>query len=379
MTTKQDYYEVLGVPKNASDKDIKDAFHKLALKYHPDKDPNNPELVKKFQEINEANQVLSDPQKRAVYDQYGHQGLDPNVAAGWENGNSSRFDVDIAELLKRIFHGGNFGNHTQREKNPSRGADLKYDLKISFEEAVFGCEKEIVVQKSVNCTSCGGSGAEKGSSINQCPVCKGRGSVSLSGGIFSIQQPCHQCNGKGVIIERPCKSCKGTGRVKQNSKLIVKIPSGVDNGQNLKLTGEGEPGINGCMNGDLYVLISVKNHEYFERIGDDIISDKDITFPLAALGGEIDVPTLKGIVKLKIPAGTQNGKVFRLRGYGVKSLKTGEQGDQLVKIFVRTPTDLTDKQKEILKQLSDELPETNSFVADSNKSFFEKVKEALGG
>ena len=377
MAAKRDYYEVLGVPKNASDNEIKKAFRQLARQYHPDVN-KNPDAVDKFKEVNEAYQVLSDPQKRSAYDQFGHAGIDPNAFAGggFGGGGFGGFGDIFGDIFSDFFGGG---SSSSRRNGPRRGADLRYDLNITFEEAVFGCEKEINVQKSVSCTNCSGSGAEPGSSRKQCPVCKGRGSVSMSQGFFTIQQTCHQCQGEGEIIDKPCKTCNGTGRIRQSSKLTVKIPPGVETGQKLKLSGEGEVGEKGGPSGNLYIFISVGKHDFFDRIGDDIICEKDITFPLAALGGEIEVPTLKEVVKIKIPAGTQTGKTFRLRGYGVKSLRNGGEGDQLVKIFVRTPTDLTAKQRELLKQLAEEDPESKATGIGSSKSFFDKVKQALGG
>ncbi|MBR4329108.1 MAG: molecular chaperone DnaJ, partial [Candidatus Riflebacteria bacterium] len=338
----------------------------------------SPDAVEKFKEVNEAYQVLSDPQKRSAYDQFGHAGIDPNAFAGGGGFGGAGFGGfgDIFGDIFSDFFGG--GSSSQRRNGPRRGADLRYDLDITFEEAVFGCEKEINVQKSVACTTCAGSGAAPGSSRKQCPVCKGRGTVSISQGFFTIQQTCHQCQGEGEIIDKPCKTCSGTGRLKQSSKLKVKIPAGVETGQKLKLSGEGEVGEKGGPSGNLYIFITVGKHDFFDRVGDDIICEKDITFPLAALGGEIEVPTLKGVVKIKIPAGTQTGKTFRLRGYGVKSFRNGE-GDQLVKIFVRTPTDLTAKQRELLKQLAEEDPESKATGIGSSKSFFDKVKQALGG
>jgi molecular chaperone DnaJ len=376
MAAKRDYYEVLGVPKNASDAEIKKAFRGLARQYHPDVN-KSADAVDKFKEVNEAYQILSDPQKRAAYDQFGHAGIDPNAFAGggFGGGGFGGFGDIFGDIFSDFFGGA---SASQRRNGPRRGADLRYDLDITFEEAVFGCEKEITVQKSVACTTCAGSGAAPGSTKKQCPVCKGRGSVSISQGFFTIQQTCHQCQGEGEIINNPCKSCNGTGRIKQTAKLKVKIPAGVETGQKLKLAGEGEAGEKGGQSGSLYIFITVGKHDFFDRVGDDIICEKDITFPLAALGGEIEVPTLKGVVKIKIPAGTQTGKTFRLRGYGVKSFRNGE-GDQLVKIFVRTPTDLTAKQRELLKQLAEEDPESKATGIGSSKSFFDKVKQALGG
>lgn len=378
MASKRDYYEVLGVPKNASDSELKKAFRSLARQYHPDVN-KSPDAVEKFKEVNEAYQVLSDPNKRAAYDQYGFAGIDPNAfgGGGFPGGGFGGFGDIFGDIFSDFFGGGS-SSSGQRRNGPRRGADLRYDLDITFEEAVFGCEKEITVQKSVSCTSCSGSGAEPGTSRKQCPVCKGRGSVSISQGFFTIQQTCHQCQGEGEIIDKPCKSCGGSGRLKQSSKLKVKIPAGVETGSKLKIGGEGEVGEKGGPSGNLYIVISVGKHDFFDRIGDDIICEKDITFPLAALGGEIEVPTLKGVVKIKIPAGTQTGKTFRLRGYGVKSYRNGE-GDQLVKIFVRTPTELNDRQRELLKQLAEEDPESKATGIGSSKSFFDKVKQAFGG
>jgi molecular chaperone DnaJ len=374
--SKRDYYEVLGVPKNAEEAEVKRAYRTLARKYHPDVNPNNPEAVEKFKEINEAYQILMDPQKRQVYDQFGHAGINQQ---GFNPGDFGQgfggFGDIFGDILSDFFGGGS------NKAGPRRGSDLRYDLEISFEEAVFGCEKTINLAKPVGCTTCKGSGAQPGSERKSCPVCRGRGTISLAQGFFSIQRTCHQCQGEGEIIDRPCPGCRGTGRVKQTEKIDVKIPPGVETGSKLKLAGEGEPGEKGGPAGNLYIVLSVGKHQFFERVGDDIICEKNISFPLASLGGEVEVPTMKGIVKIKIPAGTQTGKIFRLRGYGVKSLHGGE-GDQLVKIFVRTPVTLTEKQRELLKQLADESLEGTDGVAattSGGKSFFDKVKEALGG
>ncbi len=370
---KRDYYEVLGVPKNADDNEIKKAFRNLARQLHPDVN-KNADAVEKFKEINEAYQILSEPQKRAAYDQFGHAGIDPNSFNYQNMGGFGGFGDIFGDILSDFF-GGAGGN---QRRGPKRGADLRYDLEITFEEAVFGCDKNITIQKSTLCTTCAGSGAEAGSGRKQCPVCKGRGSISLAQGFFSIQRTCHQCQGEGEIIDKPCGSCKGSGRTRHSQKIDVKIPPGVETGSKLKLTGEGEPGEKGGPGGSLYIFLSVGKHDFFERIGDDIICEKNITFPLAAIGGEVEVPTLKGVVKIKIPDGTQTGKIFRLRGYGVKSLRGG-QGDQLVKIFVRTPIELNARQRELLMLLAEEDPESKATGIGSGKSFFDKVKKALGG
>ncbi len=369
---KQDYYEVLGIPKNADDGEIKRAFRNLARKYHPDINKGD-DAVEKFKEINEAYQVLSDPQKRSAYDQFGHAGIDPNGFNYQDMGGFGGFGDIFGDILSDFF-----GGSGSQRRGPRRGSDLRYDLEISFEEAVFGCDKEITVNKSRNCTTCGGSGAETGSGRKVCPVCKGKGTISLAQGFFSIQRTCHQCQGEGEIVDKPCKPCNGSGRTKHSQKIDVKIPPGVETGSKLKLAGEGEPGEKGGPSGSLYIILSVGKHDFFERIGDDIICEKNITFPLAALGGEVEVPTLKGVVKIKIPEGTQTGKVFRLRSYGVKSLRGG-QGDQLVKIFVRTPTEISAKQRELLTLLAQEDPESKATGIGSGKSIFDKIKNALGG
>lgn len=370
---KRDYYEVLGVPKNAGEPELKKAYRNLARKYHPDVNPNNAEAVEKFKEINEAYQVLMDPKKRQAYDQFGHAGAD-GQGFGFQgfDGNFSGFGDIFGDILSDFFGGGG-----RQRSGPRRGADLRYDLEITFEEAVFGCEKTIEIQRTAPCTGCGGTGAQSGTGRKVCPVCKGRGTIAFSQGFFSIQKTCHQCQGEGEIIDKPCTTCRGNGRLKHSEKLDVRIPPGVETGSKLKLSSEGEAGDRGGPPGNLYIVLSVGKHSVFERVGDDIVCERDISFPLAALGGEIEVPTLKGNVKIKIPAGTQTGKVFRLRGYGVKSLQGGE-GDQLVKIFVRTPTNVSEKQRELLLQLAKEEGD-NLTAGTTGKSFFDKVKEALGG
>ena len=372
---KRDYYEVLGVAKNANESELKTAYRTLARKYHPDVNPNNPEAVEMFKEASEAYQVLMDPQKRQAYDQFGHAGSD---GQGFDFQyqdfrNMGGLGSVVGDILSDFFGGG---SHTS---GPRRGSDLRYDLDLTFEEAVFGCEKSLAIPKSVSCTGCKGTGAAFGTGRKVCPVCRGRGTISLAQGFFSIQRTCHQCQGEGEIIESPCTVCKGTGRQKETHKLDVKIPAGVETGSRLRVVGEGEVGELGGPAGNLYVVLKVGKHEFFERVGDDIICEKNVTFPLAALGGEVDVPTLKGSLKIKIPSGTQTGKVFRLRGCGVKSLQGGE-GDQLVKIFVRTPSALTEKQRELLLLLAKEEPEpVPAPVENGNKSVWDKVREVLGG
>ncbi|MFZ2960029.1 MAG: molecular chaperone DnaJ [Candidatus Ozemobacteraceae bacterium] len=372
---KRDYYEVLGVPKNADETELKRAYRTLARKYHPDVNPNNPEAVENFKELNEAYQVLTDQKKRSAYDQFGHAGMDGRGFGfeGFQGQGFSGFGDIFGDILSDFFGGGNSRSRT----GPRRGSDLRFDLEISFEEAVFGCEKTIDIQRTNSCTSCGGSGAQSGTGRKQCPVCKGRGTIAFSQGFFAIQKTCHQCQGEGEIIEKPCQTCRGTGRIKHAEKLDVRIPPGVETGSKLKLTGEGEAGDRGGPTGNLYIVLSVGKHAIFERVGDDVVCERDISFPLAALGGEIEVPTLKGNVKIKIPAGTQTGKVFRLPGYGVKSFQGG-QGDELIRIFVRTPLQMTERQRELMLLLAKEEGEALT-AGTASKSFFDKVKEALGG
>lgn len=373
---KRDYYEVLGVPKNADENELKRAYRAMARKYHPDVNPNNPEAAEKFKELNEAYQVLSDPKKRQMYDQFGHSGVDGQGFGGFEGFGQDFGGIgDIFGDILSDFFGG---SSARGRGGPRRGNDLRYDLDISFEEAVFGCEKTIRLEKNRTCTGCNGTGAQSGSGRKSCPVCRGKGTISFSQGFFAIQKTCHQCQGEGSIIEKPCGTCRGTGRLRTPEQLQVKIPPGVETGSKLKLSGEGEPGEKNGPPGNLYIVLNVGKHDFFERVGDDIVCEKPITISMAALGGEIDVPTLKGKVKITIPPGTQPGKVFRLRGYGVKSLNGGV-GDQLVRIAVRVPTNLSTRQKELLREFSKEEGEPTAMNAGENKSFFDKVKEALGG
>lgn len=372
---KRDYYEVLGVAKNATEQDIKGAYRTLARKYHPDVNPNNKEAEERFKEVNEAYQVLADPEKRAAYDQFGHDGP---TGQGFGTGGGFGDMGDLGSIFGDFINDF-FGSGGRQRTGPRRGADLRYDLEIGFEDAVFGCERVIELHKASACTRCKGTGSAPGTGTKVCPVCKGRGQISFSQGFFSIQKPCHNCQGAGEIIEKPCTECRGTGRVQQSQRLEVRIPAGVETGSKLKLTGEGEPGDRGGPPGNLYVVLFVKKHDFFERVGDDIVCEVAISFPRAALGGEIEVPTLRHPVKIKIPAGTQTGKIFRIRGYGVKSLR-GSEGDQLVKVVVRTPTQLNARQRELLEAFAREFPdEPAAGGSGGSKSFFDTIKEALGG
>lgn len=350
MADKRDYYEVLGVEKTATDDELKKAYRKLARQYHPDVNPGDKEAEEKFKEINEAYDTLSDPQKRAQYDQFGHAGPGGFGGAGGAGGFNGFGDMgDIFDM----FFGGAGG---AAQKGPKRGADMRYDLTIDFEEAVFGCEKTISVSRWETCSTCHGTGAKEGSSPVTCPRCGGRGQVTATQktpfGQFQSVKTCPECGGKGTIIKNPCPDCGGTGRKRVKTELKVKIPAGVDNNSRLRMSGEGEAGEQGGGKGDLYIYISVRNHPIFERDENDIYMEQTINFAQAALGADIQVPTLEGKVTLTIPAGVQNGAKFRIRGKGVKSINTYNKGDQYVIVKIVTPKSLNAEQKELFKKLA---------------------------
>jgi len=380
--SKRDYYETLGVSKEADDKDIKKAYRKLAMKYHPDKNAGDKESEEKFKEINEAYQVLSDPQKRRAYDQFGHAGVDGGgfgqggYGQGFGGGFGGFEDI-FGDVFGDMF-GGGFGGSARRRNAPQKGNDIRYDARIKFEEAAFGVDREIKIDRQEECEVCGGSGAKPGTSRKTCPTCGGSGEIktykdTMFGRMVSATT-CHTCRGEGTIVEQPCENCQGRGRVRKTKKIEIKIPAGVDDGSVIKLSGEGEPGLRGGPRGDLYVAISVEPHELFKRDGYDIYYDIPITFVQAALGDEIEVPTLDGKVKYKVAEGTQSGTVFRLKGKGVPHLRTGARGDQYVKVVVEVPRSLSEKQKEILRDFA---KETGEEVHEQKKGFFEKVKDKL--
>ncbi len=372
---KRDYYEVLGVSKTASDDELKKAYRTLAKKYHPDLNGGDKECEEKFKEVNEAYEVLSDPQKRARYDQFGHE--DPRTGgAGGYGDFTGGFGGGFDDIFSAFF-GGGFGG-AQRARGPERGNDLRYDLTITFEEAAFGCEKEITVTREENCEECGGTGAKKGTSPTTCPTCKGTGQVqsfiNTPIGRVSNVRVCDACHGSGKIIKDPCPKCNGRGRVRRNRKISIKIPAGIDNGMQIPLRRQGEPGLRGGENGDLYIFVTVRPHKLFTRENYDLYCDVTVSFTQAALGGEIDVPTLNGMTKYNLPEGTQPGAVVRLRGQGIQNLRGAGKGDLYIKINVEIPRRLTEKQKELLRQFDESV---TGKEYEGKKSFFDRVKDAF--
>ncbi len=375
---KRDYYEVLGIQKGATEDEIKKAFKKKAREFHPDLHPDDPSFVEKFQEVNEANEVLSDPDKRARYDQYGHAGLDPNSGVG-DMGGFGGFG-DMGDILENIFGGFGFGGGASRStaNAPRRGADISESILISFMDACTGKKQELKINRMATCDACRGSGADSGTSAEICPDCQGRGSVKTTQrtpfGAISSTKPCPHCGGKGKIIKNPCNKCRGAGRVRAGKTVSFDIPAGIADGQTIRLAGQGDSGTNGGPAGDLNVTVSVKAHPLFTRDGYDIHCDIPVTYAQAVLGDEITVPTIDGHVKYTIGEGTQTGTVFRLKGKGVQKLNRPDRGNQYVKINVEIPKNLSKKQKELLKQFESSLGEKNYA---KRQSFFEKLKEKL--
>jgi len=379
--SKRDYYEVLGVSKTATQDELKKAYRKLARKYHPDLNKDNAEAAEKFKECNEAYSVLSDEQKRAQYDQFGHAAFENGGMGGGGGfggaGGFGGFGGSGMEDIFDMFFGGQGGRGGRSSKaGPQRGADLRFDLEISFEEAAFGLEKEINLYRDEVCDHCHGEGAEPGSKVETCPECNGSGYVRFTQntmfGQMVNERPCSRCKGEGKIISEPCKECRGKGTVKRNKKLKVKIPAGVDNGSRLRVAGEGEAGAKGGPSGDLYVYLYVKPHKFFERDGTTVLCEVPINIVQATLGADIKVPTLDGQVTMKIPEGTQPGKVMRIKGKGIPSLRNSSRGDQLVRIKVVVPTKLSDKQKDALRKFAD-ISKDN--INPEEKSFMDKVKD----
>ncbi|MEJ2037846.1 MAG: molecular chaperone DnaJ [Desulfosarcinaceae bacterium] len=347
MAGKRDYYDVLGVHKDASDTDLKAAYRKLALKFHPDRNPGDKAAEEQFKEAAEAYDVLRDQQKRQIYDTYGHQGLEGQGFSGF--GGFEDIFSSFGDIFEDFF---GFGSRRRSRSRSQRGADLRYDLSLDFMDAAFGYETNIDIEKYEACGTCSGSGAEPGSSPQTCPQCGGSGQVGRSQGFFTIRTTCPQCRGAGQYIPNPCKTCSGQGRVVVKKTVAVKIPGGVDTGSRLRLTGEGEGGAFGGPHGDLYVFIHVQPHEFFKRDGSDVLCQIPISFVQAALGDSIEVPTLKGTKDLEIPKGTQPGDIFRFRNEGIPSLRTGIPGDQVIQVTIRTPTSLNKKQETLLREFA---------------------------
>jgi|APCry1669189733_1035249.scaffolds.fasta_scaffold14706_2 molecular chaperone DnaJ len=377
---KEDYYQLLGVSRNATDAEIKKSFRRLAMKYHPDRNSDNPDAEEQFKKIKEANDVLSDPKKRAAYDQFGHAGVDPSMGGGAGFGGAGANFSDIfGDVFGDIFGGGGAGPRGGRG-GAQRGSDLRYNLEVTLEEAVAGTEVKIPIPTLVSCSSCDGSGAAKGSKVLTCTTCHGHGAVRMQQGFFSVQQTCPTCRGSGKQIKDPCKSCHGQGRVQETKTLSVKIPPGVDNGDRIRLSGEGEAGEAGAPPGDLYVQIAVKEHAIFTRDGANLYCEVPISFPTACLGGEVEVPTLSGKVALKIPQETQTGRMFRLSGKGVKPVRGGPTGDLMCRVRLETPVHLSKEQIDLIQQLEKSLtgggskhsPQAHSWL-DGVKQFFDKI------
>ncbi len=364
MAAKRDYYEVLGVNRNATGDELKSSYRKLALKFHPDRNPGDKEAEESFKEAAEAYEVLRDREKRALYDQFGHAGLEGAGFSGF--GGFEDIFSSFGDIFEDFFGFGGRGRYRSRAQ---RGADLRYDLNLTFMQAAFGTETEIEVAKAETCRECGGTGCEKGHAPEACRQCGGSGQVSRSQGFFTVRTTCHVCRGNGQVISHPCAGCRGHGQVQASKRVSVKIPAGVDNGSRLRLNGEGEPGLQGGAGGDLYVFIHVQPHDFFERRDNDIICQVSISFVQAALGGTITVPTLEGERQLEIPKGTQPGDVFYFHGEGIPSLRNRKRGEQIIQVMIKTPTNLSKKQEELLRE----------FARLEKGKFSNKLKNMLKG
>ena len=369
--SKRDYYEVLGISKDANEAAIKKAFKRLAMKHHPDRNQENPKAEDKFKEAKEAYDILSDAQKRSAYDQYGHAGVDPSAGGGAYGGGGAGFSDIFGDVFGDIFGGGGGGGRNRSY----RGSDLRYNMELSLEDAVTGTTVKIKIPTLVGCKTCNGSGAKKGSSPTTCTTCGGTGQVRIQQGFFSVQQTCPHCHGQGKTISDPCNTCHGQGRIEERKTLSVKVPAGVDNGDRIRLSGEGEAGENGGPPGDLYVQMHVKPHQIFERDGNNLLCQMPISVATAALGGELEVPTLNGRVKLKIPSETQTGRLFRLKGKGVKPVRGGAVGDLLCKVVIETPVKLTTKQKDLLREFEQSIHADNKHHNPQGSSWMDGVKK----
>ncbi len=375
MAEKRDYYDVLGVDKNATEKELKSAYRKKAMKYHPDKNPDDKKAEESFKEVNEAYSILSDPDKKNKYDKFGHAGVDPNAGFGGAGGGFSGFE-DIFDMFGGMFGGGRGGYSQQRRNGPMKGKDIQQRMVITFKEAAFGVEKTIKMKKSVTCEGCSGTGAEAGTAKKTCPTCKGSGEVSsvqrTPFGNFQSVSPCPECNGTGEIIETPCKECAGAGSVRKEVVIKVMVPAGVDNDSVVPIRGQGMPGKNGGPQGDLYIVISVKNDTMFKRSGSDLYLEIPIGFNQAALGDKITVPTLSEKISYKVPAGTQTGTTFRIKEKGIVSPRNGKYGDLYIKVTVEVPTKLNKKQKEAIENMGKVMDDS---CYEKKSSFFEGIKD----
>jgi molecular chaperone DnaJ len=369
---KRDYYEVLGVNRDSSDEEIKKSYRKLAMKHHPDRNPDSKEAEEKFKEAKEAYEILTTPEKRRAYDAYGHAGVSQQMG-GPEGAGFGGFAEAFGDIFSDIF-----GAQGRGRASVFRGADLRYNLEISLEQAARGTETKIRIPTMDTCETCKGSGAKPGTQPKTCETCHGSGTVRLSQGFFSIQQTCPTCHGTGKMVTDPCATCRGAGRIKRHKTLAVKIPAGVDEGDRIRLSGEGESGVNGGPPGDLYVVIHLKEHSVFQRDGDDLHCEMPISFTQAALGGEIEIPTLDGTARIKVPPETQSGQTFRLRGKGIKGVRSSYPGDLLCEVVVETPVRLNDRQKELLREL-EEINKKDPRHNPRAKTFMDKVKEFFAG
>jgi len=372
-TMKMDYYEILQVERTANDAELKAAYRKLAMQHHPDRNPNNPDAEEKFKACSEAYQVLSDPDKRAAYDRYGHAGVGAAGAAGNPFAGGPFAQGDLGDIFGDLFgEMFNMGTRAGRASRAARGRDIKFDLRLEFEEAVFGIEREINIRRAEACNDCSGTGSEGGRQPETCQQCGGRGQIRTQQGFFSVARTCPVCSGTGSVVRHPCKTCRGDGRLQREHKILVKVPAGVENETRIRYAGEGDAGKWGGPSGDLYVVLEVRAHKFFERDGDDLHCVMPISFPQAALGTELEIETLHGPEALKVPEGTQSGKEFRLRGKGVPHLNAHGRGDLIVEVRVQTPAKLTKQQKELMRQLSESLKVDN---VPQSRGIFDKVKE----
>lgn len=375
-TGQRDYYEVLGVPRSADAQELKKAYRKLAMEFHPDRNPSE-DAAAKFKEINQAYEVLSDDQKRQMYDRFGHAGVDGNQGGGFDGFHG--FEGGFGDIFDAFFGGGQRGG--RRRRGPARGADLRFNLRLTFEEAVFGVEKEIEFQRQERCQRCSGKGAEPGTELATCPECNGAGEIRRSQqsifGQFVNVAPCARCSGEGKIVPNPCEDCRGTGRLRAPRKIAVKVPAGVDDGAQIRLAGEGEAGARGGESGNLYVVLSVAEHERFQRVEDHIVLELPVNVAQAALGSEMSIPTLDGDMTFEVPAGTQSGEDFVIRGKGVPHLRGAGRGDMVVRVTVVVPETLTDEQRELLEKLAETMGTPT--LPRRNKGFFERIRDAMAG